>query len=142
MYDLATVDSIPIRQPLTSSVHHLHRIMTSLFSCHRSLAACFAVVSQPSAKRFRALSPPSFLCNALPFEAELLSQTNCTGEKECDLEKRYEFLNEELRALLVLEEWQKTEADKAREKLLLEELVIIVNKRDELVRELHTQEQA
>ncbi|GBM82613.1 hypothetical protein AVEN_255415-2-1, partial [Araneus ventricosus] len=38
--------------------------------------------------------------------------------------------------------WQKTEADKAREKLLLEELVIIVNKRDELVRELHTQEQA
>ncbi|GFS57116.1 EH domain-binding protein 1 [Trichonephila inaurata madagascariensis] len=63
-------------------------------------------------------------------------------EKECDLEKRYEFLNEELRALLVLEDWQKTEADKAREKLLLEELVIIVNKRDELVRELHTQEQA
>lgn len=63
-------------------------------------------------------------------------------EKECDLEKRYEFLNEELRGLLVLEDWQKTEADKAREKLLLEELVIIVNKRDELVRELHTQEQA
>ncbi|GFU42959.1 EH domain-binding protein 1 [Nephila pilipes] len=63
-------------------------------------------------------------------------------EKECDLEKRFEFLNEELRTLLVLEDWQKTEADKAREKLLLEELVIIVNKRDELVRELHTQEQA
>ncbi|XP_054708504.1 EH domain-binding protein 1-like [Uloborus diversus] len=63
-------------------------------------------------------------------------------EKECDLEKRYEFLNEELRQLLEIEDWQKTEADKAREKLLLEELVHIVNKRDELVQHLHTQEQA
>ncbi|KAG8189684.1 hypothetical protein JTE90_022498 [Oedothorax gibbosus] len=63
-------------------------------------------------------------------------------EKECDLEKRYEFLNEELRGLLEIEEWQKTEADKNREKMLLEELVQIVNKRDELVQHLHTQVQA
>ncbi|KFM78905.1 EH domain-binding protein 1, partial [Stegodyphus mimosarum] len=63
-------------------------------------------------------------------------------EKECDLEKRYEFLKEELRILLEIEDWQKTEVDKAREQRLLEELVVIVNKRDELVQDLHTQEQA
>lgn len=44
--------------------------------------------------------------------------------------------------LFVFAEWQKTEADKSREKMLLEELVQIVNKRDELVQDLHTQEQA
>lgn len=63
-------------------------------------------------------------------------------EKEFDLEKQYEFLNDELRALLEIEDWQKTEADKQREKLLLEELVVVVNKRDELVQDLHNQEQA
>lgn len=39
-------------------------------------------------------------------------------------------------------DWQKTEAQKLREKLLLEELVTIVNKRDELVHHLDTQEKA
>lgn len=39
-------------------------------------------------------------------------------------------------------DWQKTEADKQREKILLDELVDIVNKRDELVQDLHHQEQA
>lgn len=39
-------------------------------------------------------------------------------------------------------DWQKTEDDKHREKLLLDELVIIVNKRDELVQHLDTQEKA
>ncbi|CAG2100892.1 unnamed protein product [Medioppia subpectinata] len=38
--------------------------------------------------------------------------------------------------------WQKTESQKQREKLLLEELVTIVNKRDELVQHLDTQEKA
>lgn len=63
-------------------------------------------------------------------------------EKEEDLEKRFELLNVELRALLSIEEWRKTESDKVREKLLLEELVAIVNKRDELVQHLDTQEKA
>ena len=39
-------------------------------------------------------------------------------------------------------DWQKTEAQKLREKLLLEELVAIVNKRDELVHHLDNQEKA
>ncbi|XP_069992092.1 uncharacterized protein [Penaeus vannamei] len=39
-------------------------------------------------------------------------------------------------------DWQKTEAQKLREKLLLEELVTIVNKRDELVIHLDNQERA
>ena len=39
-------------------------------------------------------------------------------------------------------DWQKTEAQKKREKLLLDELVIIVDKRDEIVQELDSQERA
>jgi hypothetical protein len=39
-------------------------------------------------------------------------------------------------------EWQKTEEQKVRENLLLDELVTIVNKRDELVHHLDSQERA
>lgn len=40
----------------------------------------------------------------------------------------------------VVADWQKTEVQKRREQLLLDELVILVNKRDALVRDLDAQE--
>lgn len=41
-----------------------------------------------------------------------------------------------------VEDWRKTEEQREREKLLLAELVAIVDKRNELVLNLHSQEQA
>lgn len=63
-------------------------------------------------------------------------------EKEDDLERRFVLLDQELRNILAIEDWQKTEAQKLREKLLLEELVAIVDKRNELVQHQHQQEKA
>ncbi|XP_050090426.1 EH domain-binding protein 1 isoform X2 [Anopheles aquasalis] len=63
-------------------------------------------------------------------------------EQENDLEKKYEMLNNELRAALAVEDWQKTEEQREKEALLLAELVAIVDKRNELVQNLHSQEQA
>ncbi|XP_050529411.1 EH domain-binding protein 1 isoform X2 [Daktulosphaira vitifoliae] len=63
-------------------------------------------------------------------------------EKEDDLEKRYQLLIKDLRSIISIEDWQKTEDQKRRETLLLAELVTIVNKRDELVHHLDSQEKA
>jgi Bivalent Mical/EHBP Rab binding domain len=58
------------------------------------------------------------------------------------LERKYAMLNLELRAALSVEDWRKTEEQRDREALLLSELVAIVDKRNELVQHLHSQEQA
>lgn len=63
-------------------------------------------------------------------------------EKEQDLQRRFEMLNEELRSVLQLQDWQKTDAQRSREAVLLEELVALVDKRDELVQHLDSQEKA
>lgn len=58
------------------------------------------------------------------------------------MERKYKMLNDELQKSLSIEDWRKSDEQRAREKMLLEELVQIVNKRDELVHHLDTQEKA
>ncbi|XP_065366847.1 EH domain-binding protein 1 isoform X2 [Calliphora vicina] len=63
-------------------------------------------------------------------------------EKECELEHKYNLLKEELRAAQSVEDWRKTEAQREKERVLLDKLVAIVDKRNELVQCLHNEEQA
>ena len=69
-------------------------------------------------------------------------------KKEDNLDKKQNMLQEELRSLSEMEESRKTEDDRKREDLLLQELIELVNKRNELVmqrdeeeRMLHDDEQ-
>ncbi|CAH2324839.1 EH domain-binding 1 1 isoform X3 [Pelobates cultripes] len=60
--------------------------------------------------------------------------------EEQDLERRFELLSRDLRALLCTDDCMKSEAQKRKEKLLLDELVSLVDQRDGLVRDLHIKE--
>ncbi|KAL5104649.1 EH domain-binding protein 1 [Taenia crassiceps] len=63
-------------------------------------------------------------------------------QKESDLERTTVLLNAELRELMEKDDSQKTAEDRAREELLLREVVQVVNERNEIVQELDYQEQA
>ena len=58
-------------------------------------------------------------------------------QNEKNLEKRYEILSNQLRNLMSIDDFDKTDEQKKTETILFNELISLVNKRNELVLQMY-----